>query len=434
MTQDRSAWMWETAGIAFLAVLLLVSADAFGIGTILSQALLSGLRTATAAGTAVPPIAAHWAGSVRFLLTLVTAGPAIALFLWLILRKRKNFALLFLSAVLVFVFAFALALYTRYGMFCDVSGFVVSLIAGVCGTFIGHWSGEKAQYLQLLRCFHGRLAARQIRSIARHPDRIRTTGECRRITTLICTLHTLPDSRTDPQDFLDSTDEMLPQITAIIHHYGGMMAPETNGFSACWNMPLDDSRHAEHACAAALAIIRTLEARNRLSDKPSIRIGISITTGEGVSGAYQLGSTPVYTMRSYSANRGIRLQIMTSIYGMSILMDDATEALVGKKFAALGIDFRTLPPGKTPIHIFTLLGDLGTRAGPKFRAQQTLHRQIYAAVLKQDWAAARECISHCRKLSGAIPKLYNIYEQRIAYYEKYPLPEGWDGCYRQPLP
>lgn len=434
MVQDRSAWVWASAAFAFLVALLLVSADAFGIGEALSQILLAGLRDATAPGTTPPPIAAHWAASVRFLLTLVTAGPAVALYLSLIHRKRKNFALLFLTAVLVFAFAFALALYTRYGIFCDISGFVISLLAGGLGAGIGRWGGKQAEYLQLIRCFHGRLPARIIRAIARHPERVSTGGERRRITTLICTLHTLPDSKTRAEDFLASADEMLPQITTIIHRYGGMMAPETNGFSACWNMPLDDSRHAEHACAAALAIIRALEARNMASDKPAIRIGMSITTGEGISGAYQLGSTPVYTVRSFSANRGIRLQIMTSVYGLPVLMDDATQALVGDKFAILGVDFRTLPPGKTPIHIFTLLGDRGTRAGPKFRAQQTLHRHIYETVMKRDWAATREGIRHCRQLSGAIPKLYDMYEQRIAYYEKYPLPDDWDGCYRQPLP
>lgn len=433
MTQDRSVWQWCAAGVAFLLALIAVSADVAGIGTAASLWFSSLLECLSSAGNMPSPFATHWPGPVRFILTLLTGVATGTLLLWLLQRRRKGVAFLFSVSMVLFLIALALALHTQYGIFCDLSPLILSLAAGAIGAYAGYRAGRKYQYLQLLQCFRTRLSARQIHTIAREPERVRLDGEKRTVTTLICMLRTLPEHNTRAEPFIAHTHENLPRVTKIILGLGGMIEPGINGFTAYWNMPLDDPHHAAHACTAALSIGRMLEQSNQQSIYPPVRIGTIITNGEGVSGAFQVGKAPHYTIRSASAARGARIQAMTEIYGVPVLVCHAVRQQCGKDFAMLLIDYRTLPPEDTPVHLYALLGDAGTRASPKFRALETLHGEIFKAIAQQDWAGARTSIENCRKLSGAIPQLYDLYARRIAYYEKNPPPEGWDGCFRQPL-
>ena len=66
----------------------------------------------------------------------------------------------------------------------------------------------------------------------------------------------------------------------------------------------------------------------------------------------------------------------------------------------------------------------------KFRALTVFHDHIFQAIRKQHWQMARDLIAQCRRLSGASQKMYDLQLARIAYYEKYPPGENWDGAFR----
>ena len=73
------------------------------------------------------------------------------------------------------------------------------------------------------------------------------------------------------------------------------------------------------------------------------------------------------------------------------------------------------------------MGNPVARASPKFRALTVFHDHIFQAIRKQHWQMARELIAQCRRLSGASQKMYDLHLARIAYYEKHPPGENWDG-------
>jgi adenylate cyclase len=73
------------------------------------------------------------------------------------------------------------------------------------------------------------------------------------------------------------------------------------------------------------------------------------------------------------------------------------------------------------------------RASPKFRALTVFHDHIFQAMRKQQWGMARELIAQCRRLSGASQKMYDLHLSRIAWYEKHPPGQNWDGAFRPVL-
>jgi adenylate cyclase len=51
------------------------------------------------------------------------------------------------------------------------------------------------------------------------------------------------------------------------------------------------------------------------------------------------------------------------------------------------------------------------------------------AYRSQNWTAAREAISRCRNVDGAVEGLYQLYEERIEVYEQDPPAPDWDGVF-----
>jgi hypothetical protein len=71
------------------------------------------------------------------------------------------------------------------------------------------------------------------------------------------------------------------------------------------------------------------------------------------------------------------------------------------------------------------------RASQKFRALQSFHQRIFEAYRAGDWARARGLVAQCRVLSGVSARLYDFYLERIAYYERRPPGEMWDGTFHR---
>jgi adenylate cyclase len=92
-----------------------------------------------------------------------------------------------------------------------------------------------------------------------------------------------------------------------------------------------------------------------------------------------------------------------------------------------------LPTGAEPVKLYALLGNPLVRASPKFRALQTFHDHIFQAYRAQQWAKTRALIEQCRTLSGASQQLYDLYLNRIAYFEANPPEPDWDGTFHAPF-
>lgn len=88
--------------------------------------------------------------------------------------------------------------------------------------------------------------------------------------------------------------------------------------------------------------------------------------------------------------------------------------------------------GKTAaVRIYTLLGDETFAATPAFADLKKQHNDMLTAYRGQKWDLARMKIATCKsKMNGLnLGGLYELYEERIAEFEKNPPPPDWDGVY-----
>ncbi len=207
---------------------------------------------------------------------------------------------------------------------------------------------------------------------------------------------------------------------------------------AFWNAPLDDPDHAARACAAALGILddvrqvnSELAAEAAASGTPAetLSMGLGINSGSCVVGNLGTPRRFAYSAIGDTVNLAARLEGQTRTYGVDIILGEGTASRVEGHFALLELDRLTAKGRRGANLVYALLGDADHRADPSFAQLREAHAAFLTAYRDQDWDVATHLLGACRAVRGASPKLYRLFEKRIAAYRSAPPPADWDGTY-----
>ncbi|MBA2589897.1 MAG: adenylate/guanylate cyclase domain-containing protein [Alphaproteobacteria bacterium] len=294
-------------------------------------------------------------------------------------------------------------------------------------------------YAGLRIAFSDSLPRATIEKIARRPSLLKLDGETRTITYLVCGVRGLAGMaatyKDDAAGFTALMQKALsPLIDQALAHGGTIDRLTADGFAAFWNAPLDDADHALHACEAAngMAIMsaRVTEELAQQGAGMLVEIGVGVATGPVIAGGYGGYGRMVYSVNGDAVNLAQRLQGLSHQYGPALIVADETRRLAERGFAFLEVDTIAAGISDPPVTLYAIMGNPVARASPKLRALTVFHDHIFQAIRKQHWKMARDLIAQCRRLSGASQKMYDLHLARIAYYEKHPPGENWDGAFR----
>jgi class 3 adenylate cyclase len=100
-----------------------------------------------------------------------------------------------------------------------------------------------------------------------------------------------------------------------------------DGLMAIFGAPLPLADHGEHAVRAALEMIELIELFNLdqvATERPTIKIGIGIATGQVIAGYTGTQRRATYTCVGDAVNIAARLEAHTKVVGVPILIDEAT--------------------------------------------------------------------------------------------------------------
>ena len=85
------------------------------------------------------------------------------------------------------------------------------------------------------------------------------------------------NSRSDPQGLTQLINSLFTPLTeAILAHKGTVDKYMGDSIMAFWNAPLDDADHAANACAAALAMLTSLDGLNELRRGEATKLNKSV--------------------------------------------------------------------------------------------------------------------------------------------------------------
>src|SRR5690606_8766611 len=133
---------------------------------------------------------------------------------------------------------------------------------------------------------------------------------------------------------------------------------------AMWNAPLDDPDHADHACAAALAmrdgvarLNDELRAEAAAAGRPHLPIRVGIGLNSGLCCVGNMGSQQRfdYSALGDDVNLASRHEGQCKTYGVDIIVGENTQVRAPRQ-AMIEIDLIQVKGKTRPVRIYALLG------------------------------------------------------------------------------
>ncbi len=195
-----------------------------------------------------------------------------------------------------------------------------------------------------------------------------------------------------------------------------------------WGWPLEGADVTQQACLAALGIRTYYEAQARRRDHPltGFRAGIGMATGRAVAGRIGTRDQAKVTVFGPVVNLASRLEGMTKILHVSVLIDEATARVVREQMSPHAARCRRLalvrPYGlETPLMVSELLPP--QEQYPSLTEEHVAcYEAALEAFLKGDWGTAYEQLH--RVPPDDLGK--DLLTGFIIQHNHTP-PAGWDG-------
>jgi adenylate cyclase len=264
------------------------------------------------------------------------------------------------------------------------------------------------------------LAPKMIDRLLAHPERLDLGGELREMTVMFCDMRssTTLGELLDPQRLTHVLNEVLTPLSDIVLQHDGTIARFVgDSIMAFWNAPVDEPRHAELACRAALAMQATIPAINaRLAeDLPfPVRVGIALNTGPCVVGNFGSRQRFDYGAMGDAVNVAARLQEESKTFALPIVVSAATAA-AAPMMATVAIAPVQLRGREGVVDLHALVGDDTSVSATDLAAVRKQHALLIEALRQRDGTrAAVELDALARTAPASMSALLGIYRERIA--------------------
>jgi len=271
-----------------------------------------------------------------------------------------------------------------------------------------------------------------VKAMSRDPEHYSLQSERRELSVLFTDIRgfTTISEGLDAGDLSKLMDEYLTPMTRIVHETEGTIDKYIgDAVMAFWGAPVPHPHHADQAVGAGLAMLKALDKLNESFAKknwPVVHIGVGVNTG--IMSVGNMGSRfrRAYTVLGDAVNLGSRLEGITKIYGVSMIVSEAT-ALSAGRYEYREID-RVRVKGK--VKGVTILEPLGlaeeVTAEQLERARQFKH--FLFLYRSQSWDAAEEMLHRLLEQEPGY-HLYELYLGRIAIFRENPPDPDWDGVF-----
>jgi len=300
-----------------------------------------------------------------------------------------------------------------------LGGLVIAALGGISGmTAYRHLVVDSSErYLR--RVFSLYLPKSQIDRLLAPGGAPLLGGEQRVVTVMFLDLEgfTTIAEDLDPAEAAALLNRCFDRLGAIIEaHEGHIDKYIGDGLIAVFGAPVVDTEHADHAVAAAVAMLRSLEAEPIEAPAGRLRVRIGINTGSVLIGNIGSSRRFNYTVIGDAVNLAARLESLNKAYGSRLLVSDATAAAC-RAGTFREVDLVAVTGRTAPTTIFQPLPD--NTETDRFAEALGLYRAgafaEAAAVFGE--MAARDPVAAA--LAG-----------RCAEYGEAPPGADWDGVYR----
>ncbi len=339
-------------------------------------------------------------------------------------------------------------------------GVTAVFIIYVVLTYLGYAS-EEAQRRQTREAFGKYLSPAMVEQVVENPALLTLGGAKRDMTLLFCDVRgfTSISELFDAEGLTVLINKLLTPLTDIILERNGTIDKYMGDcIMAFWNAPLDDSKHAEDGCRAALEMVAAMaplnarleqEAKEEGRKHLDLKVGLGLNSGDAVVGNMGTSQRMDYSVLGDTVNTAARLEGQSKTYGVDIVIGPNTYAQV-QDFAVIDLDCIQVKGKTVGLDIYALMGDEVIAVHPAFIKIKETVAEMLQVYRSQNWEKAKELINKIREVSEAaadteigpalavkaasserfsLEVLCELYEGRIKQYELEPPPADWDGVF-----
>ena len=325
-------------------------------------------------------------------------------------------------------------LYRRHGLALPLASAL--LLSALAYAGISGWGmlAEGAKRRQLARLFGTYVPPELVARMARDPQRYGMQAENRVLTVMFCDMRnfTRVSEALPPEELRALINRFFSAMTQEIRaHQGTLDKYIGDAIMAFWGAPVADADHALHAVRAALAMIGRMESLNReLRERslPEIGLGIGINTGLVCVGDMGSDIRRSYTVMGDAVNLASRVEALTRVYGIDILLGEATREAIGPRLPLVEVDRVRVKGKQQAVTLFT--PPPPAHAGEaRFAQEVRLWNLALGAYRGQHAAQALASLAALRDGYGDSPLggLYRQLAERIERWHSHPEPPDWDG-------
>ncbi len=270
-----------------------------------------------------------------------------------------------------------------------------------------------------------------------HPEKLSLGGEKKDLTVLFSDIRdfTAISERLEPESLVRFMNRYLTAMSDIILAQEGTLDKYIgDAIMAVYGAPEDQPDHARRACATAIRMMQDLHDLQEswgVKEISKIVVGVGINTGPMVVGNMGSSKRFDYTVMGDNVNLGARLEGLTKLYRVKIIVSEFTKEKVKSDkvksdFVFRELDWVRVKGRNTPIRIYELFGkDYYTGGAYSFIP---LFEKGLAAYRNGEWDLAISFFDRvlAQKPEDA-PAL--LFKERCIRLKKSPLQMPWDGVY-----
>ena len=369
--------------------------------------------------------------------TVVIAG----LLAWFVVAfvRRPLICLIAIGAVSLAYLGISRVLYDRIGLMILVVPTLATFTAGGLFGLGFEYTLERLEKLRTRRTLERYVSKNLVKEILDNPGGYYNSmlGSRKPVTVLFSDLvgFTSLSEKADPVELVQQLNQYLSAMVPMVFDNGGTLDKFIgDAIMAVWGNvsshgPAADARAAARAALGMRAELCKLNDRWLAEGRKGLGFGVGINHGEAVVGnigSYEPHERLDPTVIGDAVNLASRLEGLTRIYGVDILIGESASELVKDEFHLRSVA-RAQVKGKTePVEIFTLVGARSDNIDPEFLKWLQAYEEGIAKYRKRDFKDAKILFSHFLEFypDDALGKMYLA---SALEFEQMPPDEAWNA-------
>jgi adenylate cyclase len=359
---------------------------------------------------------------------LILAGLLLALALPLLSAPK---AVAMSSVVVAALVGLNFWMYLGYGLVLPLASALVMAVTAFALNMSYGYFVESRSKRELANLFGTYVPPELVDEMVKDPDSYSMKATNKELTVMFCDMRgfTKMSETMGPTQLQELLNAVFSRLTDIIRANRGTIDKYMGDcVMAFWGAPVDIPEHASLAVKTSMEManaVRRINEEHRAKGLPEIGIGIGLNTGTMCVGDMGSDIRRSYTVIGDAVNLGSRLEGLSKVYGVDIVVSESTRKLA-TDFAWQELDKVRVKGKEQAVSIFWPVAP-ADRLDKEYAGELKAWANVLKSYRAQDWDQCDVQLLNLQRMN-AKKYLYQLYSERVASMRLLPFDPEWDGA------